>query len=131
MTLSLKFTFRLGDFGLLFASGCGMGYPWHVTCWSCQAIYNMENLTANHNDASCWERCHVSRTLKNPVVVFDGSRNLCALPQEAKLPDPTHPSFLSCDNQHLSTLLSLCPIPFFISSSSFHVHFVIPFMFIA
>ena len=39
------------------------------------------------------QRCYIPRTLKNPAVVFDRSKNLCAPPQEAKLPDPTHPSF--------------------------------------
>ena len=33
--------------------------------------YKTENLAANHSGASCWERCHVPRTLKTPAVVFD------------------------------------------------------------
>ena len=37
--------------------------------------YNTETLTANHSGAPCRERFHVPRTLKNPAVVFDKSRN--------------------------------------------------------
>ena len=92
--------------------------------------HTTENLTANHSGAPCWERCHVPSTLKNPAVVFGRSRNLWAPPQETKLPNPTHPPHLSCGNQNLLTLLSLCPIPFFFISSSFHVHFIIHIMFI-
>ena len=40
----------------------------------------------------CWERCPVLCTLKNPAVVLCRSRNLCAPPQEAKL--PTHLKFV-------------------------------------
>ena len=67
--------------------------------------YNRENLTSNHSGALCWERCHVSHMLKNPAVVFDRSGNLCAPPQEAKLPDPMSHPFLA----HLAKgQVSLC-----------------------
>ena len=88
-----------------------------------------ENLTANHSNATCKERFHVPRMLKNPSVVFFQNRNLLALPQEAKLLNPTHLPLFSVVIKNLSIPLSLCPIPFF-SSSSFHVHVIIHFMFI-
>ena len=37
--------------------------------------HNTENLTVNHSDAPCLEKCHVPRTLKNAAVVFDRSRS--------------------------------------------------------
>ena len=66
---------------------------WNGVTLACYMLglsgYNTKNLTANHSGSPCWERCYVPSTLKNPAVVFDRSTNLCALPQEAKLPDPT------------------------------------------
>ena len=49
--------------------------------------HNTDNLTANHSGATCF---HVPCTLKNPAVVFCGSMNLCAPPQEAELLDPIY-----------------------------------------
>ena len=81
--------------------------------------YNMENMTANHSGPPWWERCHVPRTLKNPAVVFDGSGNLWAPPQEARLPDLTHPSFFLVA---IGVCRPYCPcVPF---RFSFHRHFM-------
>ena len=107
-----------------------MGYPGMLHAGSSGYNSETENLTANHSNAMCWERFHVPRTLKNPAVGFIRSRNLYAPPQEAKYLGPTHLSLFPVAIINSSTLLFVCPIQFFISSS-FHVHFITHFMFIA
>ena len=52
--------------------------------------HNTENLTANHSGAPCWKKCHVPRTLKNAVVVFnrnstEGLLNVRGQPKEEGL----------------------------------------------
>ena len=81
--------------------------------------HNTENLTANHSGATCWEKCRVPHTLKNPSVVFYRSRN-----HWAPARDPTHLPHIfpvaikiclpisSIENS--SILSSLCPIFHFI-----------------
>ena len=55
-----------------------------LTCYMLGlSCHNTENLTANHIGATCLERCHVHRTLKNPAVVFDRSSNHFAPSHEA------------------------------------------------
>ena len=89
------------------------------------------NLTANHSGVPCWERCQVPRTLKNPALVFDRSGKPSASPQEAKLPDPTHPSFFLAAIKICQPYYPCVPFLFSSSSSSFHVNFIIHFVFIA
>ena len=110
----------------LCAPGGGKGYPCYMLGMS---GYNTENLTANHSGARCWGGCLVSRTLENPSVVFSRSGNHRAPPQEAKLPDPTHPSFFQWQSKYLA-LLSLYPIPHLyrfppLFVAFFHVNFKI------
>ena len=82
---------------------------------------NTENLTANHSGATCWEKCHVPRTLKNPSLVFSRIRvhGFSAPPQETKLPDPTHLSLFQvaikicrlhypCVPSHFHFIIILC-----------------------
>ena len=84
--------------------------------------YNTENLTENHSGAPCWEICHVSGTLRNPTVVFNRSRNLWVPPQEAKFPDPTHPSrFLVWQPKFVDPII-LVSHPFFSFYHPLHVH---------
>ena len=50
---------------------------------ACQMLglsgHNMENLTTSHGGATCWEKCHIPRMLKNAAVVSDRSRKLCSV----------------------------------------------------
>ena len=95
------------------------------SCTSFLSLY-FENLTANHSGAQCWERCHVPRTLKN-LLWFSIGVGIFAL-RNRRLNCPTLPiTPFCCGIQSFSILLSLYPIPFFISSSSLYVHFLIPF----
>ena len=94
--------------------------------------HNTENLTANHSGAPCWEKCHVPRTLKNAAVVghFGCSIGVGASAplQQAKLPDPTHPSFFQWQSKLVDPIILVShPIFHFIIISCsfyhpFHVH---------
>ena len=77
-------------------------------------------LTATHSGATCYQRCHVPCTFRNPSVVFYvfyRSRNRVSWLQEAQLPSRSHLSLLP-----LAIQICQPPYPCAQSHFSFHIH---------
>ena len=97
----------------LCAPGGGMGYPWYATCWGHQAIIwkTWPQIIVVHHDGKDATFLARLRTLLWYYIGVEILVICCRRLNCRTLP----PLPISSGNKNLSTLLSLCPIPFFIS----------------